>query len=163
MPYLIDGHNLIPKIAGLSLRALDDEEMLLEKLQTFARMDRRSVEVVFDRAAPGHAGKRRFGQVTAYFVPAGTTADQKIIARLRRLGRAARNWTVVSSDHWVQNEARALHAQVITSEAFASQLRRLDQAAPSTPEDRETSLDDEEIRQWMRLFSGEEDKRTKKD
>lgn len=158
MPYLIDGHNLIPKIAGLSLRAVDDEQMLLERLQTFARLTRRMVEVVFDQAAPGHAGKRRFGTVTAHFAPAGITADQVIIARLRRAGRGARNWTVVSSDHWVQNQARALHARVIASDEFARQLMSLNQSEKADSDSQAMVLDEEEIQRWMRLFTGEGDK-----
>jgi hypothetical protein len=38
MPYLIDGHNLIPKLIGFSLRAMDDEEQLIPLLQTFSRV-----------------------------------------------------------------------------------------------------------------------------
>ena len=38
MPYLIDGHNLIPKVAGLSLKAVDDEMQLIELLQEFCRI-----------------------------------------------------------------------------------------------------------------------------
>ena len=34
MPTIIDGHNLIPKVRGLSLQRLDDELELIQKLQT---------------------------------------------------------------------------------------------------------------------------------
>ena len=37
MPYLIDGHNLIPKVRGLSLQSMDDEMELVELLQEFCR------------------------------------------------------------------------------------------------------------------------------
>ena len=50
MPYLIDGHNLIPKIPGLSLEMLDDEDRLIELLQEFARVRRQRIEVFFDQA-----------------------------------------------------------------------------------------------------------------
>ena len=36
MPYLIDGHNLIPKL-GLRLESLDDEMELIAILQEFCR------------------------------------------------------------------------------------------------------------------------------
>ena len=43
MPYLIDGHNLIPKL-GLRLDSLDDEEQLIPRLQEFCRLRRAQVE-----------------------------------------------------------------------------------------------------------------------
>ncbi len=52
MPYLIDGHNLIPKL-GLRLDSPDDEMELAAILQEFARLNRREVEVYFDGAPAG--------------------------------------------------------------------------------------------------------------
>ncbi|MBP1702274.1 MAG: hypothetical protein H6Q38_1381, partial [Chloroflexi bacterium] len=43
MPYIVDGHNLIPKIPGLSLRAIDDEMQLIELLQEFCRVQRKAL------------------------------------------------------------------------------------------------------------------------
>ncbi len=108
MPYLIDGHNLIPKIPGLSLQAEDDEQQLITLLLEFCRLQRKQVEVYFDNAPPGGVRARNFGNVIARFVRQGSTADQAIRQRLERLGRAARNWTVVSSDLAVQTEARGI-------------------------------------------------------
>ncbi len=42
MPTIIDGHNLIPKVRGLSLQRLDDELELIQKLQTYCRVRRKS-------------------------------------------------------------------------------------------------------------------------
>ena len=53
MPLIIDGHNLIPKIPGLSLQAIDDETQLVELLGEYCRLSRRQVEVFFDNAPPG--------------------------------------------------------------------------------------------------------------
>lgn len=38
---LIDGHNLIPKIHGLSLKMLDDEMELIQILSEYARLSRK--------------------------------------------------------------------------------------------------------------------------
>ena len=124
MIYLVDGHNLIPKIPGMSLRNLDDEQDLLDKLQGFCQGQRCSLEVFFDGAPVGHAGDRRVGSVRAIFVRQGKTADQAIIQRLRQLGSGARNAIVVTSDRRVQVEARALFAQIITSDEFAVTLNQ---------------------------------------
>ena len=109
MPYLIDGHNLIPKL-GLRLDSMDDEMELVAVLQQFCRAEQRQVEVFFDGAPPNHAGTQKQAGVTAHFVPLGSSADHAIRKYLKRLGRSARNWTVVSSDRQVQAEARAAQA-----------------------------------------------------
>ena len=121
--YLIDGHNLIPKIPGLSLQAIDDEERLIELLKVWMRLrERRDVEVFFDGAKPGFSGERALGVLRAHFVPLGQTADEAIRRRLVGLGKAARNATVVTSDRQVRANAKALHANVISSESFARDL-----------------------------------------
>jgi predicted RNA-binding protein with PIN domain len=114
MPYLIDGHNLIPKIPGLTLEDVDDEDQLLHLLTRFCQRQGKQVEVFFDKAPPGEARTRKFGMVLARFVRQGTTADEAIRVRLARLGRSAHNWTVVSSDQQIQAEARAARAHYIS-------------------------------------------------
>ena len=84
MPYIIDGHNLIPKIQGLSLQDIDDEMQLVEMLQDFCRSRGKKVEVYFDNAPPGQLKAQKFGHVTAFFVRAGITADMAIKQKLRR-------------------------------------------------------------------------------
>lgn len=149
MPYLIDGHNLIPK-AGLRLNSIDDESELIAILQEFCRMTRKSVEVYFDGAPPGHAGTRRYGSVTAHFVRLGSTADEAIRRRLKALGKSAKNWTVVTSDRQVQAEARTARAEIVTSDSFAVMLKQAREAAPGGNEPRELSSD--EVEEWLRIF-----------
>lgn len=155
MPYLIDGHNLIPK-TGLRLVSPNDEMELVMMLQEFLRLSRHEAEVYFDGAPPGEAQTKRFGRVTAHFAPLGTTADSAIKLRLRQLARAARNWIMVSSDHEVQNAARAAHAGTMSSEAFAKQLRSLEQQEPGRRSGRKTvpekQLSPQEVDEWLRLF-----------
>ena len=149
MPYLIDGHNLIPKL-GLQLDSPDDELELIAILQEFGRLARQRAEVYFDGAPAGEARTRRMGLVTAHFVRLGTTADSAIRDELRKLGTAARNWSLVSSDREVQEAARAVHATVLSSEEFASRLR----ARRELPNTRagEKKLSQEEVVEWLKLF-----------
>ena len=155
MPYLIDGHNLIPKL-GLRLEAADDELELIAILQEYCRRSRRGVEVYFDGAPAGHAGSRTFGKVTAYFVSRQSSADAAIITRLSALGRAARNWTVVSSDREILGAASAAGAGTETSERFAARLRREQQ--PQTNRHRadlarcDADISAEELRHWLDVF-----------
>jgi predicted RNA-binding protein with PIN domain len=153
MPYLIDGHNLIPKL-GLRLDSIDDELELIAILQEFYRLERKQVEVYFDGAPTSQARTRKLGAVTAHFVPLGTTADDAIRNRLKKLGRTARNWTVVSSDRQVQAEARAVHSEVLTSEAFAKRLKQARNSAPKSVEDR--TLSPQEVDDWLKIFKNKE-------
>jgi predicted RNA-binding protein with PIN domain len=157
MPYLIDGHNLIPKL-GLRLDSIDDEQQLIDRLQEFCRLEQRQVEVFFDGAPPQHAGTRKVGPVTAHFVRLGNTADDAIRSRLKRLGRGAKNWTVVSSDRQVQAEARAAQAELMSSEAFAGLLTRSRQRAIESVE--EQKLSPEDVEEWLKIFG--ERRRNKK-
>ena len=149
MPYLIDGHNLIPKL-GLRLDSFDDEMELIAILQEFCRRERKQVDVYFDGAPAAQAGSRKLGAITAHFVRLGATADDAIRLRLKSLGKSAKNWSVVSSDRRVQVEASAARAEVISSEAFATMLNEASAAAPKAGAERKLSND--EVEEWMRIF-----------
>ena len=159
MPTIIDGHNLIPKVRGLSLQRLDDEMELIQRLQTYCRVRRKSVEVYFDKAAPGRQGARSFGAVKAHFVSASSNADTAIRQALHKLGKKARNWEVVSSDRQVQSEARAAGVKVVSSEEFAAQLDdALLQAVKGAGESQGLTAD--EVDHWLDVFNrGEGDQR----
>jgi predicted RNA-binding protein with PIN domain len=151
MPYLIDGHNLIPKLPGLSLSEIDDELILVGWLQVFCQKKHRAVEVFFDGALPGFPQKRKFGMVTAYFIRQGSTADAAIQSRLLQAGKSARNLSVVSSDHQVQASAHYAHATVIPAEDFA---RELVDATGDEPASAGTgkALSEDEIAYWEKIF-----------
>lgn len=158
MSIIIDGHNLVPKIEGLTLRDLDDEQKLIELLQEYCRLQRKKVEVYFDNAPPGQARSQNFGLVSAHFVRHGKTADDAIRERLVRLKRTARNWTVVSSDLQVQAAGRWAKAQILSSEQFADRLIKvLSKGHSARGEPREPDLDDAEIEAWLKLFGGPKD------
>ena len=151
MPYLIDGHNLIPKL-GLRLASLDDEEQLIARLQEFCRLRRVQVEVFFDGAMPGQVSTRKAGAVTAHFVRQGSSADAAIEIQLARLGKAAKNWTVVSSDGRVQRAAHASHAGVISSDEFALEMSRV-QAISASKIKHEATLAPGEVEEWLDFFN----------
>ena len=157
MPYIIDGHNLIPKIPGLNLGDLDDELQLVKLLQDFCRVKRKNVEVFFDQAPAGSSGARTFGCVVARFIRQGRTADQAIQEKLRRLGGDARNWTVVSSDREVRNSARSARAKSMRVEEFAQQLLGLVGDKSEDLQTNEAGLSSQEIAEWMELFGVDEE------
>jgi predicted RNA-binding protein with PIN domain len=153
MPYIIDGHNLIPKIPGLELDDLEDEKGLIELLQEFCQHASKDVHVYFDRAAVGGRRVQAFGRVTARFVSESETADIAIKRHLKRLGKAAKNWVVVSSDHEVMDAAKHAQTQVLRSEDFARQLTQPPAEAPTG----DNPGQDDNIDEWLRLFSNGDD------
>ncbi|MBI5962649.1 MAG: NYN domain-containing protein [Chloroflexi bacterium] len=154
MPYLVDGHNLIPKV-GLRLDSPDDELELVAILQEFARLKRQQVEVYFDGAPIGQAGTRSLGTVRAHFVRLGQTADSAIRARLNKMEKTAKNWTVVSSDREVQSAARVSRAQFITSEEFVKIIRAAMSSAPKTNANNK-KVSTQEVDEWLKLFREKE-------
>jgi len=150
MPFLIDGHNLIPRV-GLRLDSLDDELDLIRLLQEFCRLSRSQAVVYFDNAPAGQPAKQKHGIVTAHFVRKPDIADEAIYQRIRKLGLSAKNWTVVSSDRRVQAEARAARAKVISSDEFARQVRLTLQNKP--PSAGSSTMDEKEINDWLELFA----------
>ena len=153
MRILIDGHNLIPKLPGLSLSEIDDEKRLIEKLQVYSREKRCQVDVFFDRAPTGFTGARRYGSVSAHFIHQSKTADDAIQAYLLQAGKSARNLAVVSSDHQVQAAARTAHATVISSEDFSRALASQEMAS-SEHNPAGKGAQSEDLAYWEAVFGG---------
>ena len=150
MPYLIDGHNLIPKV-GLRLDSPDDEMELVAILREFARLKRQQVEVYFDGAPIGQAGTRNLGIVRTHFVKLGQTADNAIRTRLNKMDKNAKNYIVVSSDREVQSAARVFHAQFISSENFVKLIKNvINSTSKASTEDKK--LSSTEVDEWLNLF-----------
>jgi predicted RNA-binding protein with PIN domain len=150
MPYLIDGHNLIPKL-GMRLDSIDDEMDLVGRLQEYSRLKRTQVEVYFDGAPAGQASTRKAGMVTAHFVRLGSSADAAIEGRLIKLKRTAKNWTVVSSDRRVQRAAGAAQAMAMSAEEFAREMAGVQSKRPTKPKG-ESGLSPEEVEEWLTFF-----------
>ena len=150
MHYIIDGHNLIPKL-GLRLDSMDDELELVSILQEFARLKRHKVEVYFDGAPPAQAGTRSLGTVRAHFIRLGQTADSAIRNRLKEMGKSAKNVTIVSSDREVQGSAKVNQAQSVSADEFVRQVRAAFNSAPATATE-DSKLSAREVDEWLELF-----------
>jgi predicted RNA-binding protein with PIN domain len=155
--YLIDGHNLIPKIPGLNLQMVDDEERLVKLLQIFARVRRATVEVYFDQAPPGFSGTRRMGTIKAHFVSKGITADQEIIRRVQKMKKEARGISVVTSDRRIRTEAADVQARLISSELFADQIIAAVSEAEMLGNISTSAMNGGEVDEWLKLFGAEDE------
>lgn len=157
MPFLIDGHNLIPKM-GIDLAEENDERMLVELLQNFARITRKTqIEIFFDHKAANYNTPKFASSLKIHFVKKPKIADDAILDRLRSLRTQAKNWTVVSSDQYVQRGAKSLGATVLSSEEFARVVR---EGIASYPEAGapDTLLSEVEVDEWVEFFrSGKKD------
>jgi hypothetical protein len=150
MPYLVDGHNLIPFIPGLRLSDPEDEAELIALLRAFCLRERTRLTVYFDRGLLGAGSLPGGAGVTVRFIRPPRTADDAIAAHLERRGGEARNWTVVSSDREVQRSARSAGARRVGSAAFARRL--LPGPVQMDPEKPEAAGDTEDVRYWERRF-----------
>lgn len=164
MPLLIDGHNLIDKVPGLSLADPDDEAELVHRIRRYCRRHRRRATVVFDAGILG--GRSRAlstPEVEVVFAPPGRRADDIIRERLRKASDPA-GWLVVSSDHQIQRAARQAGARVTTSENFAAKMQTSSPAPANSPapaKPRTLRLSEDELQEWLELF--QKPPRTQKD
>jgi len=150
---VIDGHNLIPKVPGIRLSDPDDEDKLIRLVGEYCRLSRTRADLFFDGAPAGSGPRSRYGLVNVHHVKAGTTADDAIIRHLRQDGANARNILVVSSDHRVKAEARALHAEVMNSEAFAQTMANTLNSPAVTESKRELPPSAEEVDEMLELMT----------
>ncbi len=148
MPYLIDGHNLIPHVRGLSLDQLDDEQALIERLDAYFQRQRKQAVLYFDRAQTGGSPDIRRAFLKIHFVRSPIIADTAILRHLKKLGGEARNWIVVSSDGEVRRGAKKQGAHIISSAAFAALLEEKKGGKPEPP----SKPQDDNIDQWLDLF-----------
>lgn len=153
MPILIDGHNLIGQLPGISLADPDDEAQLVLLLRRYAaRSPGRKVIVIFDGGVYGHPGNLNGYGVETSFAHAPANADAELIKRIRAVRRHA-DWLVVSSDRAVAGEAKAHSIPVLSSQEFARRLATNAQPRASLREKRnERPMSKAELAEWLRLF-----------
>ena len=153
MTYLIDGHNLIPHVDGLSLDQLDDEDGLVTLLVDFSIKRICQVEVYFDRGQVNSEREYRRGRVHVHFVPPPMIADSGILSRLLGIGKAAKNYIVVTSDQNVQTRAHRIGATVLSSQKFAQLLKNTGEKKVQGRQEQKPAKNENEIDEWMKLFS----------
>ena len=152
MPLLVDGHNLIGQIPGISLADANDEAKLVMLLRRYATAKRaRQVFVVFDHGVYGHPEQLDGYGVSCYFARSPRDADQELMRRIKKVAHP-KEWTVVTSDRQVARVAADRGVQVISSQAFVAQLTTPALQAAPEEKPRDVKLSAEEIDEWMALF-----------
>jgi predicted RNA-binding protein with PIN domain len=149
MPLLIDGHNLIGKLAGLHLDDPDDEAKLVSLLRTYCARENKRATVVFDHGLPGGWSEALSGGgVHVIFASAGRNADGVLRERIRE-ARDPRGLIVVSSDREVVAAAKANKVRVMQAEVFAS---RLSVQTKTVQEEYDVQVSQEEVEEWLQIF-----------
>lgn len=153
MPLLVDGHNLIGQVPGLSLADADDEAQLVLLLRRYSTAKRgRQVIVVFDRGVYGHPQQLNGYGITCYFARSPQDADAELIKRLRAIQRP-REWTLVTSDQAIVRVAAERGVRVIGAHEFAHQLQAGPIRTAAAPEEkRDVRLSDAEVEEWLEFF-----------
>ncbi len=155
MPYLIDGHNLIGQLPGITLQDPDDELRLVERLRGVMGRKRARCTVVFDAGLPGGPSRElSTPSVQVVFAHSGTTADRIILERIRN-ARDATRWIVVTNDQAIASQARRRGMRVMWSGVFAREM-----SAPAPiPDDENPNphVTPDELDEWLALFGGEPD------
>jgi hypothetical protein len=153
VPILIDGHNLIGRLPGISLADADDEEALVKLLQAFRARTGKAVTVVFDPGISSTLSEsRKIGGVQVISARYGSSADAIILRRVAQ-ARDRQGLTVVTSDRELAAGVERLGARVQAAEAFAAQL----QPPEAEPSRKEQPPSPAEVEGWLALFRrGEE-------
>ncbi|RKY62555.1 MAG: hypothetical protein DRP95_01305 [Candidatus Latescibacterota bacterium] len=143
---LIDGHNLIGRLPGLSLEDPDDEEKLLRLLSRYRGRMKGRIFVAFDPGVGVGPSLRSIGGIQVAYARNGSTADSLILERISRM-RNPQEALVISSDRGLGAQARALGARVMSAEEFAEKFLTSPQKPP--PEKPDGPVDVEE---WLEIF-----------
>jgi uncharacterized protein len=123
MAYLIDGNNLLGRIAPDELRERSGRDGLVVKLLAFQRVTRTRIHLVFD----GNPERDRTEvpvnpKFTILYPGEGQSADDVIEDVIRRL-TDRRRFFVVSSDRAVREFAKENGVTPVRSELFAKELK----------------------------------------
>lgn len=149
---IIDGHNLIPKIPGLHLKDENDEAGLIEVVQEYCRLARRQAELFFDGSPEPRVSQRKNGLVHVHYIKLGYSADDAIISYLNKLGSDKDNWTVVSSDHRIQNAAKASGIKTTASDVFSRLITTTLSSEVAVQQKREKPPSSGEVDEWLEFF-----------
>ncbi len=153
MPYLIDGHNLIASLPDIDLADPDDEAKLVTKLRGFVAKTRRKCTVIFDSGIPGGFSSMSNKSVSVIFASAQhSNADRVLKLHIMRV-KDPGNWTVISSDEAVLDQARTYKMRWMTSAEFAEKLAGDQTEDDTAGEEIDVRLSPEEVDEWLDIFS----------
>jgi len=154
MAYLIDGNNLLGRIAPHELRERSGREGLVARLLAFQRVTRARIHLVFDgnpeQTPTDIVVNPKF---TVHYPGEGGSADDVIRDMIGRQ-TDRRRFFVVSSDRAIRELAKKKGLESVTSDVFARELKTAIKEAKKRRElDKRTDAPTElEIDLWDEVF-----------
>lgn len=123
MAYLIDGNNLLGRVAPHELRRKSGRDELVAKLLGFQRVTRTRIHLVFDGNLEQTPTAIEVNpKFTIHFPGEGESADDVIKAMIARQ-TDRRRFFVVSSDRAIRELAKKSGLRPVTSDDFAAELK----------------------------------------
>lgn len=167
MNYLIDGHNLIGKIADIQLSDPDDEAKLMLRLINWTAVGKnRRVIVVFDGGVPGAQWANfKSERVRPIFVPRGKTADAWLIRFMRNeVKKDVKSFHLITSDQEIIRAAKNRRIAWTRSDKFADEMaterKEFSQLGQERVEPaKKPLLREVEVDAWLQFFGGEPETR----
>ena len=154
MAYLIDGNNLLGRIAPHELREPGGRDGLVVRLLAFQRVTRARIHLVFDGSPEDRPTAVPVNpKFTVHHPGRGGSADDVIREMLLRQADR-RRFFLVTSDRDLRDLARERGLEALTSDAFARELKAALREGRKRREldkrvDRPTSL---EVDLWDQVF-----------
>ncbi|MBL0344248.1 hypothetical protein [Candidatus Villigracilis affinis] len=91
-----------------------------------------------------------------HFIRAGQTADSAIRARLNKMGKAAKNWVVVSSDRRCKAQRMSFKLKPFPLKPLQNCSKKTISASPRNY--RKGKLTAAEVDEWLEIFQGKSTK-----
>ena len=153
MIYLIDGHNLIAQMPGITLGDPNDEAHLVLRLRSWAAVDKkRKIVLIFDKGMP--AGKSKnlsTPNIQVRFAPHKTTADRLLIQRINRT-KNPREFILVTGDRMIIAAAQARKMPHTTSKKFVADMKVDKRPPPPSREVDNPKVSKNDVDEWLTLF-----------
>lgn len=162
MPYLIDGHNLIGQMTTIRLDDPDDEAKLAIYLRSYSARLNKRFHVVFDGGLPAGVSPLSTSRVKVHFASSESDADN-VLKMMIRNTKDGSNWTLVTSDRAIIEQARRKRMHCVNSSTFARRLEDF-QTKQGQAEDASVvpttksnpKLSKSEVDEWLDIFNEDE-------
>ncbi len=163
---ILDGYNLIHSrhFPGYKGRSLEDKrDYLIHLIRQYATQKRLRCIIVFDSKMPFSRQGKTYHRVEVRFSPPHKEADH-VIQEMIRKSKNPPTILVVSSDRAIQHTAKVHGASAMSSETFWDEEAAFRPSMPTTTtiaegenEKPDANLSDEQVQEWLDLFSREDD------
>jgi uncharacterized protein len=154
MPLIIDGHNLLYAVRGITEGQIVSEIRLCTILSDYLRQMRQRGEIIFDGIGPrDKSGLAGTVNLEVSFSGAYIDADTIIEERIK-VSTAPKRLTVISNDHRLVKAAKARKAVAITADDFWGQVfKKLSRKRREPePQSKRVGITEGETDFWLKFF-----------